>query len=127
MTSIPDLSLQLYSVREELIEDFPGTLARLADIGLSRVEPFDLVTHADDLGRSLITLGLSAPTAHQALDGADLDRIFDVAADLGVSNVFHPFTPAERCGTKPISRHWVGANWTSHRSSPPRSDSRFPS
>jgi len=100
MTAIPDLSVQLYTVRAELATDFYGTLARLADIGLSRVEPFDLVANADNLRRSLITLGLSAPTAHQALDTGNLDRIFDVAAEMGVGTVFHPFTPAERWQTK---------------------------
>src|SRR5215216_2958881 len=36
------LSVQLYSVRAQLAVDLPGTLARLADTGLRRVEPFDL-------------------------------------------------------------------------------------
>ena len=37
MVSLPDLSVQLYSVRQTLAEDFAGTLRRLADLGLTRV------------------------------------------------------------------------------------------
>ncbi|MEX2396001.1 MAG: hypothetical protein WD491_03205, partial [Balneolales bacterium] len=32
------LGLQLYSVRNELSEDFPGTIAKLADMGFEGVE-----------------------------------------------------------------------------------------
>lgn len=99
MPAIPDLSVQLYTVREQLPADFSGTLARLAEIGLTRVEPYGLVAFADQLRSGLAANGLSAPTTHQALDGGDLERIFDTAAELGVGTVIHPYTPADRWQT----------------------------
>ena len=44
MRRVPALSVQLYSVRDAVAADLPGSLARLAEIGLTRVEPFDLVS-----------------------------------------------------------------------------------
>jgi len=95
------LSVQLYSVREQASADLPATLARLADIGLTRVEPFDLTAGPPALREALIANGLSAPSAHAPLsDGADLDRIFDAAATVGVQTVIHPFSPPEQWSSK---------------------------
>jgi sugar phosphate isomerase/epimerase len=96
MTQLPDLSVQLYSVRSALTADCAGTIDRLATIGFTRVEPFALLVFADQLKAALAGSGLTAPTSHQSLEGEDLDLIFQTAADLGVGTVIHPFTPAER-------------------------------
>ena len=93
MDLLPDLSVQLYSVRAPLNTDFFGTLARLREIGFTRVEPFGLLDHADKLTNALAATGLTAPTTHQSLAGGDLDRIFSIAADLGIGTVIHPVTP----------------------------------
>jgi sugar phosphate isomerase/epimerase len=90
---LPDLSVQLYSVRAPLGADFFGTLGRLREIGFTRVEPFGLLDHADKLRNGLAGNGLAAPTTHQSLAGGDLDRIFSLAADLGIGTVIHPVTP----------------------------------
>ena len=95
MTALPDLSVQLYSVREPLADDFSGTLGRLAEIGLTQVEPFQLLANAENLASGLRKHGLTAPTTHQSLDGGDLEAIFQAAAELGVGTVIHPFTAAE--------------------------------
>ena len=89
----PDLSVQLFSVREQLTADFPGTIATLAKIGLTRVEPFGMVDSADQLKAALTETGLAAPTSHQSLVYVELTKVLDVAADLGVGTVIHPFTP----------------------------------
>jgi len=101
MTPLPDLSIQLYSVRFALTEDVAGTIARLAAIGLTQVEPFALLAFADQLKGPLTDAGLTAPTTHQSLDGEDLDLVFQAAAGLGVNIVIHPFTPAERWRSRP--------------------------
>jgi sugar phosphate isomerase/epimerase len=100
MPGIPDLSVQLYSVRRPIAADFKGTLARLADIGLTRVEPYDLLANGENLKTGLTANGLSAPTAHQALDTGDLEAIFELAAELGVGTVIHPYTPSEQWQTR---------------------------
>jgi hypothetical protein len=34
-------SLQLYTLRDALAEDLPGTIRKVADIGFTQVEPYD--------------------------------------------------------------------------------------
>ncbi len=93
----PVLSVQLYSVRTQMAADLPGTLARLAGAGVRCVEPFDLIADPRALREALTAAGLRAPSAHASLgDGADLDRVFDAAATVGVQTVIHPFSPPER-------------------------------
>lgn len=94
------LSVQLYTVREHLAEDLPGTLDRLAALGLSHVEPFLLTRYAAALGPALAASGLTAPTAHQHFVGtATADEIFATAAELGVGTVFDPRVDRERFET----------------------------
>ncbi|MDX6368047.1 MAG: hypothetical protein QOK30_3123 [Nocardioidaceae bacterium] len=93
---LPDLSVQLYSVRQPLATDFAGTLSRLGATGLTRVEPYDMLAVADALASALPAAGLTAPTAHQSLTDGRLDEIFSAASDLGVDLVVHPYTPADR-------------------------------
>ncbi len=42
MVAVDNLSLQLYTVRYKLEEDFDATLARIAEIGFTKVEPFGI-------------------------------------------------------------------------------------
>jgi sugar phosphate isomerase/epimerase len=60
------LSVQLFSVREELAADLDGTLARLRALGLEHVEPFAFAADADALAGALDRAGLSAPSGHEA-------------------------------------------------------------
>lgn len=97
MVALPALSVQLYSIREDMAADGPGALARLADLGLRRVEPFDLTGDPHALRAALDASGLTAPSAHAGLGGgADLERIFDAAAVVGAHTVIHPFSPPEQ-------------------------------
>jgi len=89
---VPALSVQLYSIRDAVAADLPGALARLAEIGFSRVEPFDL-SDPDRLRDALAGAGLTAPSAHAQLDD---ERIFEAAATVGVETLILPFTPPER-------------------------------
>lgn len=102
MGSLPALSVQLYSVRTPLSADLPGTLARLATIGLSRVEPYDLLSDPAGLREALDRNGLTAPSAHCRLltVDADLDRIFDAALTVGVTTVIDPMVDPSRWTTR---------------------------
>ena len=45
----PAISIQLFTVRDELTADLDGTLAELSAIGFTTVEPYDFVRRADAL------------------------------------------------------------------------------
>jgi sugar phosphate isomerase/epimerase len=91
----PDqLSVQLYTVRGALAEDFDGTLAKIAAFGYTQVEPFAFTTFYDDLKTGLSAHGLAAPTTHMGLLAADdQDAIFVAAQELGVKTVIVPSSP----------------------------------
>lgn len=100
MTSVP--SVQLYTVREELAADLPGTIAAIAAAGFTLVEPFGITDIAAQLAPELARHGLSAPTTHARLvdaDDADVQRAFDAALSVGVQTVIDPFVPPERWRT----------------------------
>ncbi|MET3905668.1 sugar phosphate isomerase/epimerase [Paenarthrobacter sp. 4246] len=93
-------SLQLYTLRDAIQEDLPGTIKRVAEIGFTQVEPYNFVATASELGRALKENGLTAPSGHAPLLSQDQDEIFAAAKELGITTVIDPFLPAE---------HWQDA------------------
>jgi sugar phosphate isomerase/epimerase len=91
-----ELSVQLYTVRDALAEDFDGTLGKLAAFGFTQVEPFALLSFADELRNGLARNGLTAPTTHMHLLGEDQDAIFSLAAELGIQTVIEPYVDPAR-------------------------------
>ena len=111
MPTTPPLSLQLYTVRDALDADFAGTMQRVADIGFTRVEPYDFLARADVLAAGLAATGLTAPSAHfrfldfESLAGASLDDVFATAARLGIPTVIDPYVdPANWLSAADIHR-----------------------
>jgi sugar phosphate isomerase/epimerase len=96
-----DLSVQLYTVREALAQDFDGTLGKLASLGFTQVEPFALLNFGDELRDGLSKNGLTAPTAHVHLVGEDHDAICELAAELGVQTIIEPYVDPTRWQSEP--------------------------
>jgi sugar phosphate isomerase/epimerase len=97
----PQLSVQLYTVREAIQEDLRGTLQRLADIGFTQVEPYNFDT-VDGLGDALAAAGLTAPTTHAHFIGEDdahLERVFAAAKALNIPTVIDPHVAEDRWQT----------------------------
>ncbi|GAB3398107.1 sugar phosphate isomerase/epimerase [Schumannella luteola] len=96
------LSVQLYTVRDALAADTPGTLKRLADIGFTQVEPFAIVDFADALADALPASGLGISSAHNGLVGDDVDahQVLAVAQRLGVPTVIDPYVGPEKWQTR---------------------------
>lgn len=85
------LSVQLYSVRDALAADLPGTLDRLAGLGFANVELFDFVDRVDEYRPALANAGLTALSGHAPLVGeGDAERALDAAAALGVKTLIEP-------------------------------------
>jgi sugar phosphate isomerase/epimerase len=91
-----ELSVQLYTVRDALAQDFSGTLGKLAEFGFTQVEPFALLNFADELRNGLARNGLTAPTTHMHLVDEDQDAIFALAAELGIETVIEPYVDPAR-------------------------------
>jgi sugar phosphate isomerase/epimerase len=83
-------SVQLYTVRSFLSEDFDGTLGKIAGFGFTQVEPFAFMNFLDDLGAGLSKHSLSAPTTHMGFLSGDQDEIFAAAKELGIATVIEP-------------------------------------
>jgi sugar phosphate isomerase/epimerase len=88
-------SIQLYTLRDAMQEDLPGTVARVAEIGFRQVEPYNFVATAKELGAALKENGLTAPSGHAPLLTQDQDEIFAAAKELGIGTVIDPYLPAE--------------------------------
>ncbi|NUT71524.1 sugar phosphate isomerase/epimerase [Pseudarthrobacter sp. C4D7] len=88
-------SLQLYTLRNAIAEDLPGTIRKVAEIGYTQVEPYNFVATAKELGAALKDNGLTAPSGHAPLMSQDQDEIFAAAKELGITTVIDPFLPAE--------------------------------
>ncbi|MDQ0801412.1 sugar phosphate isomerase/epimerase [Arthrobacter sp. SLBN-112] len=92
-------SIQLYTLRDAMQEDLPGTIKRVAEIGYTQVEPYNFVATAKELGAALKENGLTAPSGHAPLMSQDQDGIFTAAKELGISTVIDPYLPAEHWQT----------------------------
>jgi sugar phosphate isomerase/epimerase len=106
----PSISIQLWTVRNELEADLDGTLARLSEIGFTRVEAFGFVDRVDALADAFARHGLSSPTGHAslasdtenpfaALDAPSNEQVFAAAMKLGMTTVIEPFVAPERWET----------------------------
>jgi sugar phosphate isomerase/epimerase len=91
-----ELSVQLYSVRDAFAADPAETLRRLAALGFTQVEPYGVVENVEALRAGLPANGLTAPTAHARLIGADQAAVFAAAAELGIGLVIDPLVKPER-------------------------------
>src|SRR5512141_313847 len=83
------VSIQLYTLRDQLSSDRDATLAAVAAMGVDEVEPFGS-ENSDWLPEALAAQGLQAGSAHAGLL-ADPEKVLAAAKTLGVGTVFQPF------------------------------------
>jgi sugar phosphate isomerase/epimerase len=90
------LGVQLYSVKDNLAPAvLPHTLERLAAMGFSHAEPYDILSDTAGLGAAASAAGLQLRAAHANIVTLDADRILDAAAALGIGTVIVPWTDPE--------------------------------
>ncbi|MFA7256851.1 MAG: sugar phosphate isomerase/epimerase [Kiritimatiellales bacterium] len=82
---IPEITVQLYSVREQAAADYEGTIRAIAAMGFGNVEPAGFPgTTAAAAAKLFKELGLKAPSCHGALPvGEKKNQIIDGALMLG--------------------------------------------
>ena len=83
--SLPQISAQLYSLRDALEADFEGTFRKLAAIGYPCVEPAGLHGRKpNEVAKLLTDLNLTAPSAHCGLPLGDTkNEIIETALEIG--------------------------------------------
>jgi sugar phosphate isomerase/epimerase len=85
------LSVQLYSVREQLAEDRDGVLRQLADLGFQAVEPFQPTLDPAGFRKVADDLGLTVSSAHaMGLLEPDPAPVFEAIASLGTDLAIVP-------------------------------------
>lgn len=106
--TLPDASVQLYTLAAEFAADMGGSLDKLAAIGLRNVEAFDFVSRPAEIRAALDASGLSSPTGHAPLLSDTLwtpdgeiptpapEVVFAAAAEIGMTTVIDPFVAADR-------------------------------
>lgn len=80
------IGIQLYTVRNQMAEDVPGTLQTIADIGYNEVEFAGYFDHTPaEIASFLRTSGLKSPSSHVSLaDIRDMpERIIEAAQAIG--------------------------------------------
>lgn len=82
---IPEISVQLYSVREQAGADYEGTIRAIAAMGFGNVEPAGYPgSSVAKASRLFDDLGLKAPSCHGALPiGDDKNQVIDDALTMG--------------------------------------------
>ncbi len=103
MGRIP-IALQLYSIREDLAEDFPGNLKAVADMGYEGVEFAGYYDYAaEDLKSMLDDFGLAVAGSHVRVDAIQADGLqetVDFAHALGNKYIVVPGLPGEYTESK---------------------------
>ena len=97
------VGLQLWSLREYLPKDLPGTLAKVRDMGFREVEGAGLWGHSAAALRSAMDkAGLRCPSAHMGMERLrdDLSGALAEAKALGASHVVCPWIPHEKTFTR---------------------------
>lgn len=99
--STPLLSIQLYTVKDALSADLPGTLARVAALGFRNVEQYGFVGRAAELRAAQDAAGLVSPSGHaqfltEGPDAPPIEKVLDDAATLGIGFLIDPMTAPER-------------------------------
>jgi sugar phosphate isomerase/epimerase len=80
------VGIQLYVVGKPLLEDAPGTLKQLHEIGYREVETAGFGKYSAREFRALIdAAGLTCPSAHLQLTASDIEPLFDDAHALGAA------------------------------------------
>ncbi len=106
--TLPEASVQLYSLRDEFAADIQGSLDKLAAIGFQAVEAFDFVRRPAEIRAALDASGLTSPTGHAPLLTDELwtpdgsiptpapEVVFEAAAQIGMTTVIDPFVAPDR-------------------------------
>jgi sugar phosphate isomerase/epimerase len=85
------LSIQLYTLRDQIAADRDGVLARLAEIGYRSVEAYDPMADPAGFRKTVDELGIGVSSTHAyALFDKDAGEVFDAVAAIGADLAIIP-------------------------------------
>ena len=92
------IALQLYTLREQLAQDYEGTLRQIADLGYIGVETANMFGGSPDAAAKLFNeLGLTVMGAHSPLPlGDQKQEVIDTMAALGCKRLIVAWQPPEK-------------------------------
>jgi sugar phosphate isomerase/epimerase len=95
------IGLQLYSLRQELNEDFEGVVRKVAETGYVGVEPYGgMPVPAEDAAKLFNELGLECQSAHLPIAlGDNREKTMADAAAYGIKYLFVPYIGPENFTT----------------------------
>ena len=98
----PVVALQMYTLRNEAAEDYPGTLKKVAEMGYKAVQVSG--THsfgAAEIRKVMDDLGLGSAGTHVGLGAfeEDFDKAVEIVKTLGTEYAILPSVPKDRRGT----------------------------
>jgi sugar phosphate isomerase/epimerase len=94
--------LQIYSVRNQLTEDFEGTMEYVAKVGYKHIEGYGLGTDGKSLekispehcAKVIADLGMELKATHCSYtDAAEAQKMIDAAKETGMEHMIVPHTP----------------------------------
>ncbi|MBU4292374.1 MAG: sugar phosphate isomerase/epimerase [Verrucomicrobia bacterium] len=92
------IALQLYSIRQELANDFEANIRRIAEMGYAGVEPagFPPSTSPEKAAKLFKELGLVVPSAHTSLPVGEMkEKTLDLMNILGSKRIVSGFGPKD--------------------------------
>lgn len=107
------IGLQLYSLRNEMAQDFEGTLEKLAELGFKEMQFAGYHGKSPtEVRRILDRLGMTSPAAHVGLNlfREDVDRQIEIAAELGQTYMVVPSVPGDERTLSHYERHAEALN-----------------
>lgn len=107
------VGLQLYTLRNEMSEDFAGTLARVAELGFKEMEFAGYMGHSAAQVRGMLDAnGLTSPASHIQLQAIrdNLNGEIDTALTLGQKYIVVPILPPNERTIVDYHRHAEALN-----------------
>ncbi len=107
------IGLQLYTLRNEMAQDFEGTLERVAELGFKEMQFAGYHGRSPaEVRRILDRLGMTSPAAHVglALMRDEIDRQIDIAGEIGQQYIVIPSLPSDERTLNDYERHAEALN-----------------
>ena len=107
------IGLQLYTLRNEMAQDFEGTLERVAELGFKEMQFAGYHGRSPaEVRRILDRLGMTSPAAHVGLGlmRDEIDRQIDIAGEIGQQYIVIPSLPSDERSLNDYERHSEALN-----------------